>query len=648
MKNKYTEDSIVSLDPRAFTRLRPATYLGSNEYSTQLVREVFSNALDEHIIGHGNNIWVEANTADNIYKVKDEGQGFPINVLRDDGKTVLQAAFDQFNTSGKYDDNGVYSGSVLGLNGIGTKLTNFLSTRLEVISTNGSKYEKLIFNDGIFDSRELGAASTILPSGTEVIWSPDPQFFQNKDANISDLKKLFEDIAALCPELTIHFKVISGQGSEEVFTYHSVKGIQDLVDKKTKGKEILNNRFVACKKEGPELFDITLTYTSDYSESVIAYANYGLTEAGVHISTVKAGITRQINRYATENGLLKKSDDSVTQSELSEGFYLVFNVKASNIKYDSQTKTRIVDLNKTLINSVINNDFYDWLNNNPKDAKIIIEKALLARKAKEAAQKAKDVARGLKQKKSDKFLNLPTKLVDAYSKDRSECELWICEGDSAANGLIAKRDGKTQAIFPIRGKVLSCRKATMEKVYSNQEISNIVKALGLDIEKTDGKLVYNKKRLRYGKIILAADSDDDGKAIISLLINMFWWLCPDLVVNGHVYVAYPPLYKITTSKNEYVYLKGDRDLAEYKVKHKNQRYIISRNKGLGEQSPDELAHCLLRPATREVKQLVVSDFTQTDNLLECFFGPDVELRRKYLLENYASFLEELKGTVIHD
>jgi topoisomerase-4 subunit B len=242
MKNKYTDDSIISLEPREFLRLRPATYLGSNEYSTQLVREVFSNALDEHIIGHGNNIWVEANLVDNVYQVKDEGQGFPINVLRDDGKTVLQAAFDQFNTSGKYDDNGVYAGSVLGLNGIGGKLTNFLSTRLEVFSTSGSKSEKLIFEDGLFVSRELGASSTVLKSGTTVRWSPDPQFFQCKDANISDLKKLFEDIAALCPELTIHFRIIREVAEkvvDETITYHSNNGIQDLVDKKTNGKEIL-------------------------------------------------------------------------------------------------------------------------------------------------------------------------------------------------------------------------------------------------------------------------------------------------------------------------------------------------------------------------------------------------------------------------
>ena len=602
-------------------------------YSTQLVREVFSNALDEHIIGHGNNIYVEANLVDNVYKVKDEGQGFPINVVRDDGKTVLQAAFDQFNTSGKYDDNGVYSGSVLGLNGIGGKLTNFLSTNLTVFSTDGSKSEELWFEDGIFVKRKTDASKSST-SGTEVCWSPDSQFFQNKDANISDLKKLFEDISALCPNLTIYFRVIHkvvDKTTDETFTYHSNNGIQDLVDRKTSGKEILNTRFVACKKEGPELFDITLTYTADYSETIIAYANYGLTEAGVHISAVKAGITRQINRYATEQSLLKKTDDSLTQSELSEGFYLVFNVKAGNIKYDSQTKTRIVDLNKTLINSVINNDFYDWLNNNPKDAKIIIEKALLARKAKLAAQKAKDVARGLKQKKSDKFLNLPTKLVDANprDKDRSKCILYLVEGDSAANGLISKRNGEIHGIMPLRGKILSVRKASVADMYKNQEISNIVAALGLDVSPSDYTLKYDIKKLRYHKIVLLEDGDPDGGHIRLLLITLLWRLCPELLQNGHVYTSRPPLYKITSNKNQYCYLATENDLEIYKKKHSKEKFIVNRIKGLGELSPSELYECMIKDDTENIMQLDVQSFTDTDDELEKFMGTEVAPRREY-------------------
>ena len=633
-EQSYKEDSIISLSPRDFTRLRPSTYLGSNEYSTQLVRECFANALDEHNIGNGNEIICTIDTLSNTYSIQDFGQGFPINVIRkEDGKTILEAAFSVLNTSGKYDDSkeGIYQGSSLGVNGIGSKLITFLSTKTDVITYNSEgNFEHIWFKDGFFEKREVGN-DLFHESGTTVTWQPDPQFFQNKEANIPELKKLFEDISALCPSLTIKFII---DNKEQVF--HTKAGIQDFIDKKVGNKEILNTRF-ACRKEQENLlFDICMTYTSDYSDNTTAYVNYGLTESGVHISTVRAGLTRQINRYAYDNNLLKKNQDAITQTELNEGLFLVFNVKATNVKYDSQTKTKVVDLDKTLINSVINNEFVDWLKANPKDAKIIIDKALVARKAKEAAQKAKENIRSAGAK-NKKFVSLPTKLVDAYSKNRSETEIFIVEGDSAANGLIAKRNGKTQAIFPVRGKVLSCRKATVDKIYANQEVNNIVKAIGLDVEKGTGKLIYDVKKLRYNKIILAADSDPDGYDIRLLLINMFWWLCPDLFTNGHIYVALPPLYRITNRKNEYIFLKDDAALALYKKQHKNESYIIGRNKGLGEQNADELAYCLLKPDTRNIKQLHVDDknFAASDDLLEIFMGNKIEPRREYLLKHLA-------------
>ena len=622
-KTLYTEDSIISLDPRSFTRLRPSTYLGSNEYSTQLVREVFANALDEHLIGHGNEIAVEVDTKYNTYKVVDNGQGFPVNVEKD-GETVLQASFDRLNTSGKYDEDGVYGGSVLGLNGIGAKLTNFLSEWLRVRTVREGQFEYLEFEDGIFKRRGTGADTR--PSGTTVEWKPDKQFFQHPEANLSDLRKLFEDISALCPALTIKLDV-----DGKVETYHADNGIQDLLDTKIGKKEILSNRFAIRKTVGDNLFDIAMTYTSDYSDSIIAYVNYGLTESGIHITYLRSMFTEQVNKYAFDNGYLKKKDKKLTSAELSEGQVLVFNLKANGVKYDSQTKVRIVDIDYSLIKQVMENDFAVWLNNNPKDAKLIIDRALIARKAKDAAQKAKEGIRNASGKKAKKFIDLPTKLVDAFSKNRNDCELYICEGDSAANGLIARRDGELQAIFPIRGKILSCRKATVDKIYANQEISNIVKALGLDIEKDTGKLVYDKKKLRYGKIILAADADEDGYDIRLLLLNMFWWLCPELVKEGHIYIAIPPLYRITTSNNAYIFLKGDKELEDYKNAHKNDKFLINRNKGLGEQDSKELAQCLLNTATRNVQQITVSDAKAVDDLLEITMGQKVEPRRDYLL-----------------
>lgn len=625
-KTKYTDDSIITLNPRDFTRLRPSTYLGSNEYSTQLVREVFSNSLDEVLIGHGNKIEVGINTSMNVYRVDDYGQGFPINVVKGD-RTVLQAAFDTINTSGKYTDDGVYGGVSLGTNGIGSKLTNFLSKWLEVVSYNEKgEYEHIRFEDGIFKWRQLGTASH-RGSGTIVTWEPDSQFFQNPAANINDLKKLFHDISGLCPGVTIELNI---NDNKEVF--FSQNGLNDLLNSKVKGKELLQNRFICRKEENNQLFDIALTYTSDYSDSIAAYVNYGLTESGIHINTLKSLFTKLINKYATDNGIIKKEADEFSSSELSEGFTAIFNIKTTNVSYDSQTKTRVVDLNRSLLTSTLRSELPAWLLNNPKDAKLIIDRALNARKAREAAQNAKERIRNATSK-GKKFISLPTKLVDAWSKKRIDCELFITEGDSAANGLIAKRNGENQAVFPIRGKILSCRKATMDKIYANQEIANIVKALGLDIEKDTGKLIYDAKKLRYGKIIFACDADPDGYDIRLLLLNAFWWLCPALIENGHIWVAVPPLYRITDKNNNYIYLTDDNELNEYKKKHKSG-YILNRMKGLGESSPDELAGYLLKPATRNIHQIVSPSFQETDDMLECFMGSKVETRRDYLLTHY--------------
>ena len=625
MKDKtlYTSDSIKSLESREHIRLRAGLYLGSNEYSTQLVKEIFYNSHDEVTIGHGSLIKVSIDTQDNIYSIEDEGQGIPVNLVKENNKTVLQKVFDTINTSGKFDSDGVYQGTATGLNGIGSKLTNFLSNWLEVSSWQGYKMERIKFKDGIFQSREVVTDPTN-KHGMLVKWQPDPQFFQNPAANVSDLRKLFQDMSALSPGLKIELNI-----DNQTETFYSPEGLRVLLDMKCKDKELLSNRFAIRKETENGMLDVALTYNSDYTDNVVAYVNYGLTESGKHIAALRTLLTEQINRYAQDNELLGKKESKLTSAELSEGQVLVFNVKSRDVKYDSQTKVRVVDLDTSIMQQVIRGDFAAWLINNPKDAKLIIDRALTARKA----QNAKDKIRGVKQK-GKKFISLPTKLVDAWSKDRTECELHITEGDSAANGIIAKRDGKTQAVFPIRGKILSCRKAPLEKIYANQEIANIVKALGLDIEKDTGKLIYNVKKLRYNKIIFQTDADPDGAQIRLLLLNAFWWLCPELVENGHIYVGVPPLFRITDKKNNYIYLKDQAALDDYKNKHQKDVYTISRLKGLGEMSPDELAYCLINPNTRQVVQIESEDFSETDNMLEMAMGNDVKIRRDYLLAHY--------------
>ena len=629
MQKTYNENSTQHIDAREFTRKRPSTYCGSTEYSTQLLKELFANSHDEHIIGHGNEIIITVDTEKNEYTCEDFAQGFIPGVERPNDETMLSECFAVINTSGKYDDSddSIYGGSALGLNGIGMKLVCYLSSRSMITTSDGKgQRETLWYKDGLFQKREI-TKEKIGVHGTKVVYIPDPQFFQNPEANLNDIRILFKEESALSPALTIRLVV---DGKEEIF--HSKNGISDLVDEKVKDNEIIKNRFNAKIVEGNDLIDICMTYTNTYSEDIVSYVNYGKVESGIHLTTLKANLTRALNKYANDNNLYKKGESNLTGTELNEGLILIFNLKAKSVKYDSQTKVRVTDIDKALILKVINENFVSWMNSNPKDVKVIIEKALLARKAKEAAKKAREVARSVNGTKKSKLANLPTKLVDCSTTNRLEAELLICEGDSAGSGLVGGRDAEYQAIFPIRGKMINSFKAKSEKVTANQEVNNLIKALGLEMNAA-GKLIYDTTKLRYGRIIAATDGDPDGENIRMLIAVNLWSLCPELIINGHFYVAYAPLFRVTTSKNEYIYLKDAAALEEYSKKHQNEKYRVNRLKGLGECDSEELADVLLDKKTRNVKQLVVNDAKEAEKHLERLMGTSVAGRRKFLLEN---------------
>lgn len=404
-----------------------------------------------------------------------------------------------------------------------------------------------------------------------------------------------------------------------------------MVDDFVKDKEIIKNRMSMSFTEGKNKMDMVLTYTSNYSSTIVPYVNTGLTEAGPHIVQIKSILTREFNKFFREKKWLKEKDDNLTGDDIQEGMYLVFNITAPNVSYDAQVKSRITKIDMSSFAKVIAANLQAWFAANEKEIKSIADKAINARKAREAAKKAKEAVRGTKEKKS-KLLNLPTKLVDAWSKDREKCELFIAEGDSAAAGLIGARDSEFQAIFPIRGKLISLYKNSSEKVFANQEVINIIKALGLDLDAKTKKLIYDKNKLRYGKVMLAADADPDGQAIKNLLLTFFWSLCPELVINGHIYATVPPLFRVTTKKNEYIYIKDAVALEEYKQQHYGEEFQVNRNKGLGEQDASELGDCLLDPQTRNVNQITVNDIEKTEKLFEIFMGTSVPPRREYILQ----------------
>ena len=627
MNNKlYTEDSIQSLDPREFTRLRPGVYCGSTEYSTQLLVEIISNAIDEFKAGHGNLIEVKIDTKENSYAVRDYAQGFLVNSIREDGKTILQASFDTLNTSGKFSDDGVYEGTALGLNGIGSKLTNFLSHKMEVETWRDGQTESIFFNEGIFVNRSIAKSKE--PNGTYVRWQPSEEFFTHPEVDINKVKELFHILTCLCVGLTIELTI---DDKKEIFT--SKHGLNDLVDDAVGDSEIIGSRMNMNFDAGKNKLDMVVTYTSKYSLNMISYVNTGSTDAGPHITQIKTILTREFNKFFKEKKWLKDKGENLSGDDIQEGMFIAFNLTAPGVSYDAQTKSRIVKIDMSPFTTSIVNALHDWFNKNEKDIKIIFEKAAAARKARDAAKKARDAARKVGKNKKQKLLNLPTKLVDCWGKNRLDCELMIAEGDSAASGLIECRNSEINAIFPIRGKIIAAYKNSSEKIFTNQEVINLIKAIGLDLDTKTNKLIYDVKKLRYGKILLCADADPDGASIRNLLIEMFWWLCPELILNGHIYTTMPPLFRITTKKNQYIYLKDENELNEYKNKHKNEKFLINRNKGLGEQDSEELADALVHPDTRNIAKIIVNNENEAKQMIEMLLGTSVPPRRRFLLQH---------------
>lgn len=621
-KTLYDADSIQSLSPREHIRKRSGMYIGNNANPNQLLLEVFSNALDEHNIGHGNKI--EVSLFDNgSVKVSDYGQGFPVDEMREDGKSVFEAAFSVINTSGKFSDDGVYGGSALGLNGVGAKVSNFLSKEFRALTRNCGKMEDITFENGILVSRSVRNCSKDL-HGTTVMYIPDPQFFDDGMTDGNYFANFFKDISCLCPNLEIVFN-----NCGETLCIKSQHGIEDLVESRLSGKkEIIDNRFVYHGNG----FNVAMTFVDEYHTTILPYVNYGYTDSGPHITAIKTAITRIMNSWGRDNGVLKAKEKNIDGVSLQEGLVLALSLVSTGVSYNAQTKEKVVKCDTSFVNE-FSEQLEVWLDNNPEDGKRIIEKALIARRAAEAARKAREAVKQKAASKKDKVFKLPTKLTDCWTHDRTKAELLICEGVSAASGLVAARNSEFQAVYGVRGKMLSVLKTAPDKVMKNQEINNIVVALGLDYNPATGKMKYDKSKLRYNKIIACADADFDGYAIENLLFNILWYLCPELVINGHVYSSVPPLFRVTTKKNEYVYLKDEKALDAYKKKNASKIKTISREKGLGEMDSDELSHALLDPATRNVIQLQVNDIDETDVLFKKLYGKSVEPRVKFILEH---------------
>lgn len=622
MNNLYNKESIESLDPLQFTRLKPQVYCGDTTYSTQLLVEIVSNSIDEFKLGHGNKIDITLINEDTI-SVRDYGQGILVNSLREDGKTVLEAVFSVLNTSGKYREDGTYEGTSLGNFGIGSKLPTFLSHNLTVTSYRDGEYETIEFIEGIFDRREVG--KTKEESGIYVAWQPSEEFFTHTNVELNKIKDYLKTLSCLCPGLNIS---LTDKKTDKVINYYSDNGINDLVTDLVKDKEIINNRLCIKDKDGKNDIDLVLTYTSNYSSTIVPYVNTGLTESGNHISQIKTIITREFNKFFREKKWLKDKDDNLSGEDIQEGMFLVFNLTAPNVKYDAQVKSRITNIDMKPFNSIISANIQTWLSINEKEIKEIADKTINAKKARDAAKKARESIRAKEKKRKEKVLKFDTKLADCNSKDRSKCEVYITEGDSASGNLKTARDRKTQAIMPIRGKILNVRKATLEKIQKNQEIMTMIDAFGLTVDMKTMKLTYDPADLRYDKIIIMSDADVDGAHIKNLFYTFIWTFCPELVLDGHIYAGVPPLYKVTEGKDTYIYLKDDEELEKYRAKA-TKKYQVKHLKGLGEMSADE-TEILVNPEQRIIKQITVDDIMKTDDLFDDLMGTKIVPRKEFI------------------
>ena len=618
----YNKDSIETLTPLEFTRHSPEVYAGDTTYSTQLLVEILSNSIDEYRLGHGKviNVTIDGD----IVSIRDYGQGFLVNELREDGKSIFEAAFSVLNTSGKYREDGTYEGTSLGSFGIGSKITTFLSHKLEAETWRNGKTETIFFNEGIFVNRSVAESKEL--NGTYVRWQPSEEFFTHTEVEINKVKDLFQTLVSLCPGLEINLN-----HNGERYCYFSKNGLDDLVDKAVENKELINNRFHMNYVASKNKIDMVFTYTSNYSSTIVPYVNTGLTDTGQHITQIKTTITRVFNKFFKDKGWLKSTDENLTGDDIQEGMYIVFNITAPNVAYDAQVKSRVTKIDMSPFISPLTEELEYWLTNNEKDVKGIFDKAANARKAREAAKRAREAARG-QVKKKEKVIKFDTKLADCYSKDRSKCEIYIVEGDSAAGNLKTARNNEFQAVMPVRGKILNTYKATLDKIQKNAEIMNMIDAFGLTIDTKAMKVTYHPSDLRYGKIIILSDADVDGSHIKNLFYTFIWNFCPELIKEGYVFAGVPPLYKITTSKG-YKYLKNDAALLEYREANKGKKYTVNRLKGLGEMSIEETEETLTDPDNRDIRQITVEDIESTNKLFDDLMGTAVLPRKAFIKEH---------------
>ena len=633
---EYSADSIQVLEGLEAVRKRPSMYIGdtSEKGLHHLVYEVVDNSIDEALAGYCTYIDVVINE-DNSITVTDDGRGIPVDIHEKEGKSALEVVLTVLHAGGKF-DKGTYKVSG-GLHGVGVSCVNALSTYLKAEVRRNGKVHMQEFSCGK-PLHDVQVIDNTDKTGTTISFKPDGSIFTVTEYKYDILATRLRELAFLNAGITLRLtdkRVLKEDGSFKSEVFHSDEGLKEFVRyiDRSKEKLIPDVIHIVTEKQGIPV-EVALTYNTSYNESVFSYVNdINTIEGGTHLAGFRRGLTRTLKKYAEDSKLLEKAKVEIQGDDFREGLTAVISIKVAEPQFEGQTKTKLGNSEVTgAVDMAIGEALGYYLEEHPKEAKIIVDKVILAAQARHAARKARELV----QRKSPLTGGgLPGKLADCSSKDAAICELFLVEGDSAGGTAKQGRDRNFQAILPLRGKILNVEKAMDHKIFESEEIQNIYRAMGVTVGTEDDPKALNMEKLRYHKVIIMTDADVDGTHIATLILTFFFRRMRSLIENGYVYLATPPLYLCKKGKvEEYCWTEQQRQQFILKYGGGNENSIhTQRYKGLGEMNDHQLWDTTMNPENRTLKQITIDNAAEADQIFAMLMGEDVGPRREFIEEN---------------